>query len=189
MKPVVELKTERVLLRDWRDADLAPFAALNADARVMQHFPSVLSREESDAVAARIRASLSENGWGLWAAESAGEFIGFVGLSRPRFQTHFTPCIELGWRLAQHAQGRGLATEAARAVLAFAMEQLPEEPLVSFTVPQNLPSLRVMEKLGLSFAGEFEHPGLPEGHALRMHVLYRHQSTKKSGVGSTFGST
>ena len=79
MKPVVELKTERVLLRDWRDADLAPFAALNADARVMQHFPGVLTREESDAVAARIRASLSENGWGLWAAESAGEFIGFVG--------------------------------------------------------------------------------------------------------------
>jgi RimJ/RimL family protein N-acetyltransferase len=189
MTPVLHLRTSRVVLRDWRDADLPPFAALNADPRVMRYFPSVLTREESDALAGRIRAFLAGHGWGLWAAESDGEFIGFVGLSRPRFEASFTPCVELGWRLAHHAQGRGLATEAARAVLDFALTNLPGEALVSFTVPGNAPSRRVMEKLGLVHDGDFEHPSLPEGHPLRTHVLYRLQSTKKSGVGSTFGST
>lgn len=189
MAAVVTLKTERVLLRDWRDVDLPLFAALNADPQVMRHFPRTLSREESDAGAARIRAALQEHGWGLWAAEWEGAFIGFVGLSRPRFTAHFTPCVELGWRLAPAAQGRGLATEAARAALDFALRALPQEPLVAFTVPANTPSLRVMEKLGLVPDGGFEHPGLPEGHPLRWHLLYRHQSTKKSGVGSTAGST
>lgn len=189
MTAVLELRTERVLLRDWRDADLPAFAALNADPQVMQHFPKLLSREESDAMAGRIREALSQNGWGLWAAETQGQFIGFVGMSRPRFEAPFTPCVELGWRLARHAQGRGLATEAARAALSFALTRLPNEPIVSFTVPGNLASRRVMEKLGLKFDCEFDHPSLPEGHPLRRHVLYRLQSTKKSGVGSTLGST
>lgn len=188
MAAVVTLKTGRVVLRDWRDADVPPFAALNADPLVMHHFPATLSREESNAGAARIRTFLTEHGWGLWAAEWEGAFIGFVGLSRPRFTAHFTPCVELGWRLARFAQGRGLATEAAGAALDFALRELPGEPLVSFTVPANTPSLRVMEKLGLVPDGDFEHPGLPVGHPLRRHLLYRHQSTKKSGVGSTAGS-
>ena len=173
MTPVVQLTTDRLVLRDWRDADLPLFAALNADPRVAQHFPSVLNREESDAVAARARAFLAENGWGLWAAEWSCQFIGFVGLSRPRFTAHFTPCVELGWRLARHAQGKGLATEAGWAVLDFALTHLPGEPLVSFTVPGNLASRRVMEKLGLVYDCEFEHPGLPEAHSLRKHVFYR----------------
>jgi RimJ/RimL family protein N-acetyltransferase len=173
MSAVAELRTERVMLRDWRDEDLAPFAALNADPRVMAHFPSVLTGEQSDALAGRIREFLSQNGWGLWAAEFEGAFIGFVGVSRPRFEADFTPCVELGWRLAHHAQGRGLATEAARAVLQFARAELPNESIVSFTVPANLPSRRVMEKLGLVLEREFEHPALPEGHPLRRHVLYR----------------
>jgi RimJ/RimL family protein N-acetyltransferase len=187
---VTVLRTRRVLLREWRDDDLAPFAALNADPEVMRHFPALLTREQSDAMARMIRERLTENGWGLWAAEVDGAFIGFVGLNRPRFTAHFTPCVELGWRLARHAQGHGYATEAALAARDFALEHLKDEPLVSFTVPENRASRRVMEKLGLAFDGEFEHPGLPEGHALRTHVLYRApQSTKKSGVGSMFGST
>lgn len=140
------LKTERVVLRDWRDEDLVPFAALNADPVVMTHFPSVLTRDQSDALAGRIRGLLRAQGWGLWAAEVEGEFVGFVGLSRPRFAAPFAPCVEIGWRLARHAQGRGLATEAAREVLRFAREKLPAETVVSFTVPGNTASRRVMEK-------------------------------------------
>lgn len=173
MPEVVVLKTERVVLRDWREADLAPFAALNADPVVMTHFPSVLTRDQSDALAARIRGLLAEQGWGLWAAETEGQFAGFVGLARPRFDAPFSPCVEIGWRLARHAQGRGLATEAAREVLRFALERLPGETVVSFTVPQNAASRRVMEKLGLSFEFEFDHPLIAAGSPLRRHVLYR----------------
>ncbi|MFZ5442645.1 MAG: GNAT family N-acetyltransferase [Myxococcota bacterium] len=169
------LRTARLVLREWRDDDLAPFAALNGDPEVMRHFPSTLERAESDALAARLGALVAQQGWGLWAVEHEGAFVGFIGLSRPRFTAPFTPCIELGWRLARHAQGRGLATEGARAALGFALEHLPGERLVSFTVPQNTASRRVMEKLGLTHepADDFEHPLLPEGHPLRRHVLYR----------------
>lgn len=173
MPEVVVLKTERVVLRDWREEDLAPFAALNADPVVMAHFPSVLTRDQSDALAARIRGLLAEQGWGLWAAETEGQFAGFVGLARPRFDAPFSPCVEIGWRLARHAQGRGLATEAAREVLRFALERLPGETVVSFIVPQNAASRRVMEKLGLSFEHEFDHPLVAADSPLRRHVLYR----------------
>lgn len=183
------MKTERLTLREWRDEDLAPFAALNADPEVMRWFPSTLTREQSDTLAGRIRLAMADEGWGLWAVEHEGDFIGFVGLSRVRFTAHFTPAVELAWRLAHHAQGRGLATEAAMAARDFALRHLANESLVSFTVPQNRASRRVMEKLGLVYEGDFEHPSLPPGHALRKHVLYRLQSTKKSGVGSTSGST
>jgi RimJ/RimL family protein N-acetyltransferase len=173
MAEVVQLKTERVVLRDWRDDDLVPFAALNADPVVMTHFPSVLTREQSDGLAGRIRGLLSQQGWGLWAAEVEGEFVGFVGLSRPRFEAPFAPCVEIGWRLARHAQGRGLATEAAREVLKFALEKLPGENVVSFTVPGNTASRRVMEKIGLEYELEFDHPLLAADSPLRRHVLYR----------------
>lgn len=167
------MQTARVLLREWRDEDLAPFAAMNADPEVMRYFPSTLSRDESDALALRLRDALTQQGWGLWAAESDSGFIGFVGVARVRFTAHFTPCLELGWRLARHAQGRGLATEAGLVVRDFVKRELPREPVVSFTVPANQPSRRVMEKLGLRFDGEFDHPSLPLGHAFRRHVLYR----------------
>ncbi len=175
MLPVVPLLTERLCLREWRAADLAPFAALNADPAVMRFFPAALTRTESDALAARLAAALAERGWGLWATEWQGAFIGFIGLSRPRFEAHFTPCVEVAWRLAAAAQGRGLATEGARAAVAYAREHLAAEPLVSFTTPDNHPSRRVMEKLGFTHdpADDFEHPALPEGHRLRRHVLYR----------------
>ena len=170
-----ELQTERLRLRRWRTSDLEPFAALNADPRVMEHFPSTLSREESDAYAARIIAQGDALGFGLWAAEIPGvtPFAGFVGLSVPGFEAHFTPCVEIGWRLAAKHWNRGLATEGAREVLRFARETLGLEEVVSFAVRGNYPSRRVMEKVGMTFEAEFEHPRLAEGHPLRTHVLYR----------------
>jgi RimJ/RimL family protein N-acetyltransferase len=172
-----ELRTERLCLRRWRPADRAPFAALNADPQVMKHLPAQLTPEESDALAARIDAHFEQRGFGLWAVEIAGGtlFAGFIGLSVPRFEAHFTPCVEVGWRLAAEHWGRGFATEGARAALAFGFEALDLAEIVSFTVPGNRQSRRVMEKLGMSHdpRDDFEHPLLPEGHRLRRHVLYR----------------
>ena len=172
-----ELRSERLLLRRWRPSDRAAFAAMNADPRVMEHFPAVLSREESDAAADRIEAHFDKHGFGLWAVEIVGEatFAGFIGLSVPRFEAHFTPCIEVGWRLATDYWGRGLATEGARAAVEFAFENLGLEQIVSYTVPANIRSRRVMEKLGMTHdpSDDFDHPLLPAGHPLRRHVLYR----------------
>lgn len=172
-----ELRTDRLLLRRWRLADRAPFAALNADPRVMEYFPAPLSRAESDASAVRIEAHFEQHGFGLWAVEITGvaPFAGFIGLCIPRFEAHFTPCVEIGWRLAAECWGRGFATEGARAALTFGSESLRLKEIVSLTVPSNLRSRRVMEKLGMTHhAGDdFDHPLLPDGHRLRRHVLYR----------------
>lgn len=171
------LTTPRLVLRPWREQDLAPFAALNADPRVMEFFPSPLDRAESDALARRIQDGLARRGFGLWAVEAPGEadFLGFVGLSVPGFQAHFTPCVEIGWRLAQAYWGRGYATEAAEAVLAFGFQDLGLDEIVSFTTTANWSSRRVMERLGMtrSAADDFAHPAIPDGHPLRPHVLYR----------------
>ncbi len=171
------IETPRLVLRRWRDADREPFAALNADPEVMRHFPSVLDRAESDALADRIEQHFEEHGFGLWAVQvrDAEPFVGFAGLMRPRFEAHFTPCVEIGWRLCRGAWGRGIATEAARASLRFGFESLGLDEVVSFTVPANLRSLGVMQRLGMQRdpAGDFEHPRIAEGHALRAHVLYR----------------
>lgn len=143
----------------------------------MEFFPALLSREESDALIDRIEMRFVDCGFSLWAAESHqnGEFIGFIGLSVPAFQAAFTPCVEIGWRLAASYWGRGLATEGACAVAdyAFATLKLPE--LVSLTTAENLRSRRVMEKVGMTRdpAEDFDHPSLPKGHPLRQHVLYR----------------
>jgi RimJ/RimL family protein N-acetyltransferase len=172
-----ELRTERLHLRRWRPADRAPFAALNADPRVMEYFPAPLSPEDSDAQVARIEAHFDRHGFGLWAVEIAGvaPFAGFIGLAVPRFEAHFTPCIEIGWRLAATHWGRGFATEGARAALVFGFATLGLAEIVSFTVPANLRSRRVMEKLGMTHqpGDDFAHPLLPEGHWLSRHVLYR----------------
>ena len=167
---------ERVLLRGWRPDDLEPFAELNADPRVMEHFPKPLTREESDAfVRERILPQFSARGFGLWAVEVPGEapFIGFVGLMEQTFAAPFTPCVEVGWRLAQPHWGRGYATEAARLALAHGFDAAGLEEIVSFTAVGNRPSIAVMERLGMRYDGEFDHPRLPEGHRLRRHVLYR----------------
>lgn len=171
------LTTERLLLRPWRDDDLAAFAAMNGDPEVMRFFPATLGRAESDELASRIRASLAARGFGNWAVEVPGviPFAGFVGLSVPRFDAPFMPCVEIGWRLARACWGKGYATEAARAALAFGFGTLKLAEIVSFTVVANLPSRRVMERLGMRHdpSGDFDHPALADGHPLRRHVLYR----------------
>ncbi|HXB17733.1 MAG TPA: GNAT family N-acetyltransferase [Steroidobacteraceae bacterium] len=171
------LNTPRLTLRAWRATDLEPFAALNADPRVMEFMPAPLTRDESDAFAARIAAAPEDRRFGLWAVElrATGEFLGYVGLNVPSFQAHFTPCVEIGWRLAAPCWGRGFATEAARECLRFAFEELDLSEVVSFTVPENARSLAVMVRLGMSRAvdGDFDHPRLPHGHPLCRHVLYR----------------
>lgn len=172
-----ELRTDRLRLRRWLPTDRAPFAALNADPRVVEYLPGVLSREESDALVAQIEAHFDQHGFGLWAVEicKVASLAGFVGLRVPRFQAHFTPCVEIGWRLDAEYWGHGYATEGARAVLAFGFEVLGLEEIVSFTVPGNASSRRVMERIGMTHnsADDFDHPLLPDGHPLRRHVLYR----------------
>lgn len=171
------IRTARLLVRAWRDADLAPFAALNADPAVMEHFPQLLTRAESDAMAARIRDHLAERGFGLWAVEELGgaPFLGFVGLSVPNYQTPFTPCVEIGWRLARAHWGRGYATEAAAAVLDHGFGVIGLAEIVAMTVPGNLRSRRVMERLGMQSdpADDFDHPRIADGSPLKRHVLYR----------------
>jgi RimJ/RimL family protein N-acetyltransferase len=174
---MTDLSTPRLRLRQWRESDLAPFAALNADPQVMEFMPGCLTGTESDALARRSETEIARQGWGLWAAErrESGEFIGFVGLRAPSFEAHFTPCVEIGWRLARTSWGQGLATEAARECLRFAFQSLALSEVVSFTVGPNRRSRAVMERLGMRHdAGDdFEHPRLPAGHPLRRHVLYR----------------
>jgi ribosomal-protein-alanine N-acetyltransferase len=171
------LRTERLLIRAWRDDDLEAAAAMNADPRVMEFFPSVVTPEETAAQLAGTRARLAETGYGFLPIEVVGEaaFVGMVGLLVPRFEAHFTPAVEIGWRLAANHWGRGYATEAARAVLAYGFEQLALPEIVSFTTVANVRSRRVMEKLGMRRAEEddFLHPALPDGHPLKPHVLYR----------------
>jgi RimJ/RimL family protein N-acetyltransferase len=174
---IPEVTTERLLLRGWRASDREPFAAMNADPDVMRHFPGVLDRAESDALLDRIAEHWQREGVGLWAVERIEDerLLGFTGLSRPVFDAHFTPAIEVGWRLAREAWGQGYATEAARAALEHGFRELGLEEIVSFTVPANIRSIAVMERLGMTrdHAGDFEHPRLPVGHPLRPHVLYR----------------
>lgn len=174
---LIVIRTPRLVLRRWRDEDRAAFAALNADRRVMEHFPSVLSREESDAAAERIAAHFQRHGYGSWAAEIPGvaPFIGFIGLAVPRFEAAFTPCVEIGWRLAAPFWNQGYATEGACAALEYGFRQLGLQEIVSFTVPANVRSRRVMEKIGMTRdpSEDFDHPLLAEGHPLRRHVLYR----------------
>ena len=169
-----EISTERLRLRRWIQSDRLPFAEMNADPRVMEHFPSVLTRAESDTMVDRIESNFERHGFGLWAVEVRDQspFIGYVGLAIPSFQAHFTPCVEVGWRLASKFWGRGFATEGARAVVAFGFGPLALKEIVSFTVPENQRSRRVMERLNMTRdpADDFEHPTQPDR---RLHVLYR----------------
>jgi RimJ/RimL family protein N-acetyltransferase len=175
---MTELATARLVLRQWRESDLAPFAALNADPRVMEFYPSVLTRRESDDfVRERIVAHFARRGYGLWAVEVPGvtAFAGYVGLLEHTFASPFTPCVEVGWRLAARYWGRGYATEGAAAALDHGFRTGLDE-ILSFTATLNTRSIAVMERLGMQRAGDFEHPRLAPGHRLRPHVAYRHSA-------------
>jgi ribosomal-protein-alanine N-acetyltransferase len=174
---MTELRTDRLILRPWRSEDREPFAALNDDPEVMAHFPSHLTREQSDAMADRITTFLDERGWGLWAVEVAdtGEFAGFTGLSIPRFEAPFMPAVEIGWRLARGAWGRGIASEAAWASMAHGFSELGLEEVVAMIVPDNVRSQSVATRLGMvrDETADFDHPLVPESSPGRRHWLYR----------------
>ena len=176
MTAPVTLETERLILRPWRGEDRAPFAALNADPTVMEFFPKTLDTDESDAIVDRVQAGFAQHGYGPWALEvkGAASFIGFCGIWTPRFEAHFTPCIEIGWRLAFDAWGHGYASEASAAALEFGFERLGLSEIVAFATPDNHRSRRVMERLGMAYdpAGDFDHPNDPDGPR-RRPVLYR----------------
>jgi RimJ/RimL family protein N-acetyltransferase len=172
-----EITTNRLLLRRWRESDLESFAALNSDRRVMEYFPEILTKDQSDELARRIERHFEVNSFGLWAVEVLESclFIGFIGLDIPTVSMPFGSCVEVGWRLTFDSWGKGYATEGARAVLKFAFESLSLSEIVSFTVPANLRSRSVMGKIGMHYSPteDFDHPKLPEEHQLRKHVLYR----------------
>ncbi len=172
-----EIRTGRLVLRRWGPADRVPFAEMNADPEVMEYFPSPLDRDDSDELVEIIMTGFERNGFGLWALEllREGRFMGFTGLSVPRFEAPFTPAVEVGWRLARWAWGHGYATEAATAALDFGFVQLGLDEVVSFTSFQNVRSQAVMRRLGMSRdpVDDFEHPTIPLGHHLRPHLLYR----------------
>jgi RimJ/RimL family protein N-acetyltransferase len=171
------LSSGRVCLRQWRDADREAFAAMNSDPRVMQFFRGRLSRAESDAMVDHVQKHFGEHGFGLWAVEvpNVAPFIGFAGLDVPQFSAHFTPCVEIGWRLAFAYWGHGYATEAARLALGYGFDTIALAEIVSYTSATNHRSRAVMERLGMRRdpADDFDYPRLPEGHPLRKHVLYR----------------
>jgi len=171
------IKTERMVLRPWKEADFMAFARLNADPRVMEYFPGILTQEESDRFAKRICTAMKQQGWGLWAVSvpNVSDFIGYIGLAPVNFAADFTPAVEVGWRLAYDFWNKGYATEGAIAALKYGFETLQMDEIVSFTAIQNKRSQKVMEKIGLTHYPEedFDHPKLVEGHSLRRHVLYR----------------
>jgi RimJ/RimL family protein N-acetyltransferase len=171
------IPTARLRLRQWRDDDLDGFARLNADPRVMEHFPAQLARAASDDLAARLRAEIAERGWGFWAVElleGEGGFIGFTGLRVPLARLPFGDCVEIGWRFAAQHWGKGYASEAARAALGYGFDTLGLAEIVSFTALPNLRSQAVMRRIGMRHRGEvFEHPNVAPGHRLRPHCLYR----------------
>ncbi len=173
----VFLKTDRLILRPLRSDDTDAFSAMNADPEVMRYFPACLDRDETEALTIRMERHLERHGFGWWALEvrDGATFIGFAGLLHPAFQAHFTPCVEIGWRLARAHWGKGYATEAARACLDFAFGELGLDEVVSMAVVDNLRSRAVMERLGMTRRPEddFGHPKIPFDHLLRRHVLYR----------------
>ena len=172
---MVLIETQRLILRTWEGSDLLPFSRMNEDPAVMEFFPGTLSHDETVGLFTRITAHIEQIGYGLFAVElkETGDFIGFIGLNNPNFTAFFTPCVEIGWRLGRQFWGRGYATEGAGACLQHGFSVLKLEEIVSFTTKANTRSIRVMERIGMVFHGEFEHPNIEEGHPLRTHVLYK----------------
>jgi ribosomal-protein-alanine N-acetyltransferase len=171
------IETPRLILRNWRESDRDPFRRMNADPRVMEYFPALLTPEETDTAIARLQAHADRHGFTFWAVElrRTSGFIGFTGLFHTPFEAHFTPCVEIGWRLLPEFWNQGLATEAARAAADYALDHLHLPEIVAFTAVTNQRSRRVMEKLGMTHnpADDFDHPRVPAGNPLHPHVLYR----------------
>lgn len=176
MIQIIEPRTERLQLRQWKFSDREKLAAMSADLQVMEFFPRTLNRSESDAIADTCESLIVKRGWGVWAAEllETGEFIGFIGLHIPRADLLPSPCVEILWRLAPSHWGHGYATEAATAALKVGFEQLGLQEIVSFAVPSNIRSRAVMGRLNMTDTGStFEHPEVPEFSHLREHCLYK----------------
>lgn len=182
MHSPVSITTDRLILRPWTESDLSPFAALCADPRVMECFPSVKTFDESKQEYERICGHIDQYGFGFWAAElkSTHQFIGFIGIKHVMFETPFTPAVEIGWRLAHEFWGKGYASEGAKAALEFGFTELGLDEIVSFTVPDNIRSQSVMQKIGMTHdpKDDFDHPLLPKNHQLSRHVLYRMKKTQ-----------
>ncbi|MEZ7893267.1 MAG: GNAT family N-acetyltransferase [Candidatus Wallbacteria bacterium] len=170
----IELFTKRLWLRPWQEKDAEPFCEMNSDPEVMKYFPNPLNNDETINFIERIKIKFAETGFGLFAVEvmQSGEFIGFIGLSQPKFKSFFTPCYEIGWRLKKNAWGQGYATEGAAECLKLGFGQLNLDKIYSFTAAINLRSENVMKRLGLIKEGEFPHPSLPPESPLSRHLLY-----------------
>jgi RimJ/RimL family protein N-acetyltransferase len=171
------MQTERLIMRRWREEDREPFAAMNADPEVMEHFPSTMTRAESDTFVDKIEAHFDRYGYSPWALEvrETGRFIGYTGLIMQTFDAPFLPAAEIGWRLARPAWGHGYAIEAARRVVAFAFEEAGLDAIISMTAVRNVRSRAVMERLGMTRdpAEDFDHPRIPADSPVLRHVLYR----------------
>ena len=185
------IRTERLSLRRWLEGDRRRFAEMNTDPRVMEYFPATICEDQSNDMVDRIEQHFAERGFGLWVVEindddlkSNMPFAGFIGLSTPRFEAHFTPCIEIGWRLAAEHWGRGYATEGAMAVLDYAFKILQLDEVVAMTAVDNQRSRRVMEKIGMTWSpdDDFDHPMLEAGHRIRRHVLYRISKLRRARI-------
>lgn len=183
MKKFIE--TKRLILRQWKESDRDTFAEINAAKENLPFFPRTYSTSESNQIVDKTIEYIEENGFGLFAVEikQTGEFIGFTGLYQPTYKTPFTPCTEIGWRLHKNFWRKGYATEAAKGALGFAFNQLKFEEIVSFTASLNIPSIKVMERIGMTRdeLGDFDHPNVPDGHILKRHVLYRLQLNQFRG--------
>lgn len=181
MSEIIQPRTERLQLRQWKADDRPAFAEMSADPEVMEYFPKTLSRAESDAVADRCEALIEERGWGFWVVQllETAEFIGFAGLHIPRDDLPFAPCVEIGWRLARRYWGKGYATEGAAVALKVGFELLHLEEIVSFAVVKNYRSRAVMERLNMINTSQtFEHPDVPEISPFREHCLYKISSQR-----------
>ena len=172
--PVIYIETGRLVLRDWIPSDEPVFIAMNQNKQVMQYFPALLTATQSKEMIDRIKTQISMHQYGLFAVESKAthQFMGFTGFSHPKFESFFTPCVEIGWRFHQDYWKRGFATEAATTCLQYGWEHLKFSEIYSFTSLHNSPSEKVMKRIGMQYQGIFEHPLLAEGHYLKTHVLY-----------------
>ena len=172
-----KLQTQRLILREWSLNDVDAFAALNSDPEVMRYMPKLLSYDESKDWILWNQEFFKKKGFCFFAVEliSSGEFIGFIGLNEPTFEAYFTPCVEIGWRLHKKFWHQGYATEGAKACLEFGIDELKLKQIYSFTASINLPSRKVMERIGMQYDpnGDFAHPRLPKDHELSYHVLYK----------------